>query len=88
MSTRLQFEHPVDARDRIWISEWATVTGGGTEPPIWRRSRPADEVLSPAQNGVIGAAMTRTHAEKRTSKPYMAMAVPFGPTWAASSGPT
>jgi hypothetical protein len=34
MSTRLQFEHLVDARDRTWISEWATVTGGGTEPPI------------------------------------------------------
>ena len=32
MSTRLQFEHLVDARDRTWISEWATVTGGGTEP--------------------------------------------------------
>jgi hypothetical protein len=32
-------------------------------PPIWRRSHPADEVLSPAQNGVIGVATTRTHAE-------------------------
>jgi transposase len=33
------------------------------EDSIWRRSHPADEVLSPTQNRVIGAATTRTHAE-------------------------
>jgi hypothetical protein len=36
-------------------------------PPIWRQSHPADEVLSSAQNSVIGAAMTRTHAEMSNS---------------------
>jgi hypothetical protein len=34
-------------------------------PPIWRQSHPADEVLSSAQNRVIGAATTRTHADER-----------------------
>jgi hypothetical protein len=37
------------------------------EPPIWRQSHPADEVLSSAQNRVIGAATTRTHAEESAS---------------------
>ena len=36
---------------------------------IWRQSHPADEVLSSAQNRVIGAATTRTHADERTTVP-------------------
>jgi hypothetical protein len=36
---------------------------------IWRQSHPADDVLSSAQNRVIGAATTRTHADERTTVP-------------------
>jgi hypothetical protein len=45
-----------------WLSQYVSSAGCGQRayPPIWRQSNPADELSSPVQNGVIGAATTRT----------------------------
>jgi hypothetical protein len=50
-------------------------------PPIWRQSHPADEVLSSAQNWVIGAATTHTHADVRALRARISMHVlEYSPT--------